>query len=71
MMLTKLEKHWNELNEMILINKQDLVLGAAVCALAGMLAGILLSPRKTMRICTNHYAAGSDPEAQEAECPED
>ena len=71
MMLTKLEKRWNELNEMILINKQELVLGAAVCALAGMLAGMLLSPRKTKHVYTNHYAAGSDPEIQDADCPED
>ena len=36
-MLTKLEQYWTDLDETILVNKREMVLGMAVCALAGML----------------------------------
>ena len=49
-MCKKLEKFWNSLDRTILVNKRELVLGVAACTLAGVLAGILLSPRKTVTI---------------------
>ena len=49
-MCKKLEKIWNSLDRTILVNKRELVLGVAACTLAGVLAGILLSPRKTVTI---------------------
>ena len=49
-MCKKLEKFWNSLDRSIVINKRELVLGVAACTLAGVLAGILLSPRKTVPI---------------------
>ena len=49
-MCKKLEKIWNSLDRTILVNKRELVLGLTVCTLAGVLAGILLSPRKTVTI---------------------
>ena len=49
-MCKKLEKFWNSLDRAILVNKRELVLGVAACTLAGVLAGILLSPRKTVTI---------------------
>lgn len=71
-MLTKLEQYWIDLNETILVNKREMVLGMAVCALAGMLTGMLLSPRKTMSVSTSHYAAaGNDREGEAARGPED
>ena len=49
-MCKKLEKIWSSLDRTILVNKRELVLGVAACTLAGVLAGILLSPRKTVTI---------------------
>ena len=49
-MCKKLEKFWSSLDRTILVNKRELVLGVAACTLAGVLAGILLSPRKTVTI---------------------
>ena len=49
-MCKKLEKFWNSLDRAILVNKRELVLGIAACTLAGVVAGILLSPRKTVTI---------------------
>ena len=49
-MCKKLEKFWNSLDRTIVVNKRELVLGVAACTLAGVLAGILLSPRKTVTI---------------------
>ena len=49
-MCKKLKKFWNSLDRTILVNKRELVLGVAACTLAGVLAGILLSPRKTVTI---------------------
>ena len=49
-MCKKLEKIWNSLDRTILVNKRELVLGLTVCTLAGVVAGILLSPRKTVTI---------------------
>ena len=46
----KLEKIWSSLDRTILVNKRELVLGVAACTLAGVLAGLLLSPRKTVTI---------------------
>ena len=46
----KLEKFWNSLDRSVIVNKRELVLGVAACTLAGVLAGILLSPRKTVTI---------------------
>ena len=49
-MCKKLEKFWSSLDCTILVNKRELVLGLTVCTLAGVVAGILLSPRKTVTI---------------------
>ncbi len=49
-MCKKLEKIWNSLDRTILVNKRELVLGITACTLAGVVAGILLSPRKTVTI---------------------
>ena len=53
-MCKKLEKFWSSLDCTILVNKRELVLGVAACTLAGVLAGILLSPRKTVTIGSNN-----------------
>ena len=49
-MLTKLQTIWKELDKRILVNQRELVLGVAACTLAGVLTGILLSPKKSVTI---------------------
>ncbi len=46
-MLTKLQTKWKELDRTITVNQRELVLGLAVCALAGAVLGLFFSPRKT------------------------
>ena len=53
-MCKKIEQYWNSLDRMILVNKRELVLGLAACTLAGVVAGILLSPRKNVTIGSNN-----------------
>ena len=53
-MCKKLEKFWNSLDRAIVVNKRELVLGVAACTLAGVLMGMLLSPRKTVTIGSNN-----------------
>ena len=50
----KLEKFWNSLDRSVIVNKRELVLGVAACTLAGILMGMLLSPRKTVTIGSNN-----------------
>ena len=53
-MCKKLEKFWNSLDRVIVVNKRELVLGVTACTLAGILMGVLLSPRKTVTIGSNN-----------------
>ena len=53
-MFTKMKNWWNELDCKIEINKRELVLGAAVCALWGLATGMLLSPKKNVHIGSNN-----------------
>lgn len=49
-MIQEMKEFWRGLNRPILVNQRELVLGIAACTLAGMLAGILLSPKKDVTI---------------------
>ena len=49
-MLETLKKNWDALNVRIIVNKREMVLGMAVCALAGFGLGVLLSPKKQVTI---------------------
>ena len=53
-MCKKLEEFWNSLDRAVVVNKRELVLGVAACTLAGVLMGMLLSPRKTVTIGSNN-----------------
>ena len=50
----QLEKVWNSLDRSVVVNKRELVLGVTACTLAGVLMGMLLSPRKTVTIGSNN-----------------
>ena len=68
-MLTKLQTIWKELDKRILVNQRELVLGVAACTLAGVLTGILLSPKKTTTIGSNNgnYNTGNSATAAAAD----
>lgn len=53
-MIQEMKEFWRGLNRPILVNQRELVLGISACALAGMLAGILLSPKKAITIGSNN-----------------
>lgn len=49
-MLAKFQKFWKSLDQEIVVNKRELFLGVTTCTLAGILTGILLSPKKSVTI---------------------
>lgn len=53
-MLKKVEKFWKSLDHDMVINKRELFLGVTACTLAGILTGILLSPKKAVTIGSNN-----------------
>ena len=52
-MTEKIAKCWNSLDRRIIVNQRELVLGVAACALAGVVVGLFLSPRKNVTIGSN------------------
>ena len=72
-MTKKIQACWKSLDRKIIVNQRELVLGLAVCALAGIVAGIALSPRKTVTIGSNNGSNNSGnsamlpPDAEEQE----
>lgn len=48
--MEEIKKYWNQLDGLVLVRKRELALGALLCATAGLSAGLLLSPRKTVII---------------------
>ena len=67
-MTEKIQACWKSLDRKIIVNQRELVLGLAVCALAGIVAGIALSPRKTVTIGSNN---GSNISGNSAMLPPD
>ena len=53
-MTKKCNELWQSLNVPVLVNKRELVLGIMVCTLAGILFGILFSPKKHTTIVVNN-----------------
>ena len=58
-MLKKAKQLWTELDRTISVNQRELVLGAAVCALSGIVLGVFLSPKKTTTIGSNNGSNNS------------
>ena len=67
-MTERLKTCWKSLDRRIVVNQRELVLGLAVCALAGIVAGIALSPKKTVTIGSNN---GSNNSGNSAALPSD
>ena len=67
-MAEKIKACWKSLDRRIIVNQRELVLGLAVCALAGIVTGIMLSPKKNVTIGSNNgNGAIVSPDADEAE----
>ena len=49
-MTEKIVKCWKDMDRRINVNQRELVLGVAACALAGVVVGLFLSPRKNVTI---------------------
>lgn len=62
----KLSTFWTSLNRTIPVNQRELVLGLGLCALAGLAAGMLLSPRKTIAIGFHNSSSQALREADQA-----
>ena len=58
-MQEKIKKFWTSLDRTISVNKRELVLGVAASALAGVVLGVFLSPRKTTTIGSNNGSNNS------------
>ena len=66
-----IKKFWSSLDRRILVNQRELVLGIAACTLAGVVAGILLSPRKMVTIASNNgNNNGNSADLTDSEQPE-
>ena len=58
-MAEKIKACWKSLDRRIIVNQRELVLGLAVCALAGIVTGIMLSPKKNVTIGSNNGSNNS------------
>ena len=58
-MTEKIKACWKSLDRRIIVNQRELVLGLAVCALAGIVTGIALSPKKNVCIGSNNGSNNS------------
>lgn len=69
-MTKKCSELWESLNVPVLVNKREMVLGIMVCTLAGILLGILFSPKKHTTIGSNNgnnSGNGALPDEEELE----
>ena len=53
-MTQKVKVFWKSLDRRIIVSQRELVLGMAVCALAGIVVGAVLTPKKSISIGSNN-----------------
>ena len=53
-MVEKMQACWKSLDREIIVNQRELVLGLAVCALAGIVVGAVFTPKKIVSIGSNN-----------------
>ena len=56
--MTRIKEFWTNLNEEITVNRRELVLGVAACALAGVVIGMLMAPPKDITIGSGNNIIG-------------
>ena len=67
-MLERIKELWDELDAEAVVNKKVLFLELLVCVLAGILLGIMVSPKKRVMIgCYNGDYVAEDEEQDEIE----
>ncbi len=59
-MLKEMKETWTQLDQNILVNKRELVLGIAVSALAGVVVGLLLSPQTNRTLTFGPFVGRQD-----------
>ena len=59
MMCHQIRKFWDSLDKNVTVSQRELLLGVTCCALAGILTGMLLSPKKTVTIGSNNGSNNS------------
>ena len=55
----KIKALWKSLDRIVVVNQRELVLGVAACTLAGVVVGLLASPRKNVTIGSNNGSNNS------------
>ena len=60
--MNRIKEFWNNLNEDITVNRRELVLGVAACALAGVVIGMLMAPPKDITIGSGNNITAGIPE---------
>ena len=58
-MTEEIKAFWKSLDRRIIVSQRELVLGLAVCTLAGIVTGIMLSPKKNVTIGSNNGSNNS------------
>ena len=53
-MTEKVKVFWKSLDRRIIVSQRELVLGMAVCALAGIVVGAMFTPKKNVSIGSNN-----------------
>ena len=62
-MKDKILTYWKSLDREITVNQRELLLGVAVCALAGIVVGSVFSPKKTVTIGSHNGSNNTGPSA--------
>ena len=57
-MVTKIKNFWDSLDGTTIISKRELFLEIAVAALAGLVLGMILTPKKTLTIGSHNSGNG-------------
>ena len=57
-MIRKMKAFWTSLDETTVVSKRELFLEIVVCALAGIVLGMILTPKKTVTIGSNNSGNG-------------
>ena len=65
--MNRIKEFWNNLNEDITVNRRELVLGVAACALAGVVIGMLMAPPKDITIGSGNNITAGIPEDEKEE----
>ena len=60
--MNRVKDFWNSLNQNIVVNQRELVLGLAVCTLAGVVIGMMMAPPKEITVGSGNTITASLPE---------